>query len=142
MSQGLAIPPELDAQMTPEVRAFVRLLLGRISQLEEEVAELKQQLKVSSRFHREPAKNSPPPAGQNSSPPKTPVKKRRKRGGQPGHPKHARPLIPSDQCDEVKALKPTMCRGCGTALEGEDPEPLRHQVYELPEIKLGATQRG
>lgn len=29
---------------------------------------------------------------------------------------------------------PTLCRGCGAALSGDDPEPLRHQVVEIPAI--------
>ncbi|MBU4400827.1 MAG: IS66 family transposase zinc-finger binding domain-containing protein [Planctomycetes bacterium] len=47
-------------------------------------------------------------------------KSKKKRGGQPGHTKHERPLIPTDQCDDV--------------------EPLRHQVWELPEIKPLVTE--
>ncbi len=34
-TRPLAIPPELDAEMTPAVRAFVRALLDRITQLEQ-----------------------------------------------------------------------------------------------------------
>ncbi|MFM8275714.1 MAG: IS66 family transposase zinc-finger binding domain-containing protein, partial [Cyanobium sp.] len=30
---------------------------------------------------------------------------------------------------------PTTCRGCGEALSGEDPEPHRHQVIEIPKIE-------
>jgi transposase len=30
---------------------------------------------------------------------------------------------------------PTECRRCGRELAGTDPEPLRHQVWELPEIQ-------
>ena len=35
----------------------------------------------------------------------------------------------------MQPLKPTECRRCGAKLSGSDPEPLRHQVWELPEIK-------
>lgn len=62
-------------------------------------------------------------------------KKRRKRGGQPGHPKHERALVPLDQVDEVEVLKPSHCEKCGKRLWGSDPNPHRHQVTELPEIK-------
>src|SRR5690606_19723563 len=67
-------------------------------------------------------------------------KLKRKRGGQPGHKKHERPLIPTSQCDEVHTLKPTECRRCGTKLAGSDSQPLRHQVWELPEIKPQVTE--
>jgi hypothetical protein len=40
-----------------------------------------------------------------------------------------------DQCDETIPLRPTECRRCGAQLSGNDPEPLRHQVWEVPEIK-------
>jgi tetratricopeptide (TPR) repeat protein len=46
-----------------------------------------------------------------------------------------RPLLPSGQCDEVIPLKSAACRRCGRELSGEDAAPLRHQVWELPEIK-------
>ena len=49
-------------------------------------------------------------------------------------------MIPTDQCDDVQRLKPTECRRCGAKLSGSDPEPLRHQVWELPEIKPHVTE--
>jgi transposase len=35
----------------------------------------------------------------------------------------------------VVDCKPTACRGCGLALSGSDPRPIRHQVAELPEAR-------
>jgi transposase len=140
MSQGLTIPPELDAEMTPGVRAFVRLLLGRIEQLEAEVADLKKRLeKYDGTSHSDPPAGAASSAA-GSSP--SPVRKTtsRKRGGQPGHRRHFRQLIPTEECDQVYQLKPEHCRRCGTALSGFDPEPLRHQVSELPEIRLHVTE--
>ena len=63
-----------------------------------------------------------------------------KLGGQPGHPKHERALIPPEQCQAVVPVKPEACRRCGEALAGSDPEPLRHQVWEIPEIKPLVTE--
>ena len=57
-----------------------------------------------------------------------------------GKRKYDRALIPTADCDETKALKPTACRRCGTRLSGSDPAPLRHQVWELPEIKPLVTE--
>lgn len=37
-------------------------------------------------------------------------------------------------------LKPVACRRCAAKLKGTDPEPLRHQVWELPEIKPIVTE--
>ena len=49
-------------------------------------------------------------------------------------------LIPTEQCDDVQPLKPSACRRCGEKLRGCDPEPLRHQVWELPLIKPLVTE--
>ncbi len=64
----------------------------------------------------------------------------RKRGGQPGHPKADRTLIPTDQCDHVETLKPPECAGCGAPLSGDDPAPKRKQVIEIPEVKPVVTE--
>lgn len=40
----------------------------------------------------------------------------------------------------MQSLKPTECRKCGEKLAGNDAEPLRHQVWELPEIKPLVTE--
>ena len=37
-------------------------------------------------------------------------------------------------------MKPTECRRCGSPLAGEDAAPLRHQVWELPEIQALVTE--
>jgi transposase len=44
-------------------------------------------------------------------------------------------LIPTEQCQDVVPCVPPACRRCGKQLAGTDPEPLRHQVWELPEIQ-------
>ena len=49
-------------------------------------------------------------------------------------------MIPTDECDDVQTFRPESCRRCGTTLEGDDPSPLRHQVFELPDIKLHVTE--
>jgi transposase len=133
----MPIPPELEAEMTPAVRAVVKLLLQRNAELEARVEELERQVKgkTSKNSSLPPSSHHPhakPPAGKHKS--------KKKRGGQPGHKKHERPLIPTEECDEVKPLKPDQCRRCGEKLSGSDPAPLRHQVWELPEIKAHVTE--
>src|SRR6201996_1514603 len=118
------ITEELIARQTPEAQIIIRLLLAKIAELE-------------ARLNKTPQNSSRPPSTQHphAKPlPKKP-KSKRKQGGQPGHPKHSRPLLPTDRCDELHILKPTECRRCGNNLAGCDPEPLRHQVWELPEIR-------
>jgi transposase len=105
--------------------------------LEARIEELQRQGKGKT-----PQNSSLPPSTQHPharpQPPKR--KSKRKRGGQPGHEKHQRPLIPTEDCNHVEPLKPTECRRCGEKLSGNDPEPLRHQVWELPEIKPIVTE--
>jgi len=125
----ITIPPELAAEMTPAVQGFTESLLARIAYLE-------------GRLGLSPQNSSLPPSSQHphAKPKPRKGKGKKKRGGQPGHPKHERPLIPTEQCNEVQSLKPTECRKCGEKLAGNDAEPLRHQVWELPEIKPLVTE--
>jgi transposase len=128
MSLPPPISPEQFAALPPEFRALLEAVIdyyeGRIAELE-------------SRVNKTPQNSSLPPSSQHphAKPPAKKPKSNKKRGGQPGHVKHERPLIPTEECDEVQSLKPTECRRCGTTLSGCDSEPLRHQVWELPQIK-------
>ncbi len=136
---GRGIPRELAAQMTPAVRAFVLALSAEIDQLRAEVRDLTDQL---GHRHPTPQNSSLPPSTQHPHAKPAPVRprSRKKRGGQPGHAKHARPLLPADDCDRVVPLAPTTCRRCHGSLVGTDPTPLRHQVWELPEIRPVVTE--
>jgi transposase len=137
VGMSLGITEEIIARQPPEAQAIIRLLLAKIAELEARVEALERQGKGKT-----PQNSSLPPSTQHPharpQPPKR--KSKRKRGGQPGHEKHERPLIPTDQCNDVQPLKPTQCRRCGTKLSGSDSEPLRHQVWELPEIKPHVTE--
>lgn len=125
----LSIPVEIEGEMTPAVRAFVQGLLTRMADLE-------------ARLNKTPQNSSLPPSSQHphAKPSSRKPKSKKKRGGQPGHAKHERPLLPSGDCDDIQILKPSECRRCGTKLSGCDPAPLRHQVWELPEIKPQVTE--
>src|SRR6266446_5398026 len=119
-ARPLSIPAEVEAEMTPAVRAFVQELLAKLAELE-------------ARLNKTPQNSSLPPSSQHphAKPPARKSKSKKKRGGQPGHAKHERPLLPSGDCDDIQIIKPAECRRCGTKLSGKDPEPLRHQVWEL-----------
>jgi transposase len=43
--------------------------------------------------------------------------------------------VPPERVASVTDCKPAECRRCGLTLSGEDAEPLRHQVAELPPIE-------
>ncbi len=128
------------AATPPAVLAFLRWQSEQILRLTARVAELEAQL---AKFQgKTPANSSKPPSSSHphdKPPPKKP-KSNRRQGGQPGHEKHERPLLPPEQCQQVIPLVPAECRRCGKALAGVDLEPLRHQVWELPEIKPIVTE--
>jgi transposase len=105
-------------------------LRGRIAQLEERVRELEALLARYSGNSSRPPSSDPP----NAPPPALPKRTGRKRGGQPGHKKHSRPLVPRERVDRAIIVKPEACRRCGDALEGDDPKPFRHQVFEVPKV--------
>jgi transposase len=112
-------------------------LLAKIAELEARIEQLERQGKG-----KRPQNSSLPPSTQHPharpQPPKR--KSKKKRGGQPGHEKQERSLIPTEECDDTQPLRPSECRRCGAKLSGSDPEPLRHQVWEVPEIKPHVTE--
>jgi transposase len=132
---SLGITEEIIARQPPEAQAIIRLLLAKIAELESRIDQME-------RAQKTPQNSSLPPSTQHphARPQQRKRKSKKKRGGQLGHKKHERPLIPTDQCDDVVPLRPTECRRCSANLSGGDPEPLRHQVWELPEIKPHVTE--
>ena len=126
--QIAALPPEFQALLQAVIDHYEK----RIAALEAEIAALK----------KTPRNSSLPPSTEHphAKPPRDKKESKKKPGGQPGHPKHERPLIPTEECQTVVPLKPKNCRRCGESLVGDDPEPLRHQVWEIPEIKPDVTE--
>ena len=118
------------------LRALVLKQQGIIEALERRVRELEARLAQFSGNSSRPPSTDPPGA----PPPTRPKRKGRRRGGQPGHTKHARALVPPAQVTRMQVLKPCTCRRCGKALFGSDPEPYRHQVVDVP--KVAATVEG
>lgn len=105
-------------------------LRAQLAALATEVASLRERIGRNSRnSSKPPSSDSPgfkPPARRKAS--------GRKRGGQQGHPGAGPELLPIDRVNEVLEHHPDACRRCGTLLQGDDPEPLRHQVIEIPPI--------
>ena len=134
---SLVITEEIIARQPPEAQAIIRALLAENAELRARIEMLERQIQGKT-----PQNSSLPPSTRHphAKPPSSKRKSKKKRGGQPGHKKHERPLIPTDKCNAVQSLKPTECRRCGAALSGSDPEPLRHQVWELPDIQPEVTE--
>jgi transposase len=130
------LPDDVLAALPPAVVAYIQWQSAQIVLLTARVAELE------AKLGKNPTNSSKPPSSTHphAKPPQSKPKSPRRPGGQPGHEKHERALIPTEQCQEVVPCLPTECRRCGQALSGVDPDPLRHQVWELPEIKPDVTE--
>lgn len=113
-----------------------------IVQQQEQIGGLLRKVEMLEERLRQNSSNSSKPPSQDPPSVKRPgkVSTGRKRGGQPGHKGMARTMVPPDQVDRMVDVKPTVCHGCGGHLEGEDVHPARHQVAELPEIRLLVTE--
>jgi len=130
---GPPISEEQLAGLPADVRQLIKTI---IDYYEARIQELEARLGLN------PNNSSLPPSSEHphAKVPKPKPKSKRKRGGQKGHKKHQRTLVPPEQVTETIPLKPSHCRRCGETLAGDDPNPLRHQVFELPEIKPIITE--
>lgn len=129
--------PELWERIPAEAQAIYLEMVETIAGLQRRIEQWE------ARLGRNPQNSSLPPSREHPHA-KKPIPKRkssgRKRGGQKGHAKHQRSLVPPEQVTETITLKPSHCRRCRRTLRGVDPEPHRHQVFELPEIKPFITE--
>ena len=110
----------------------------RIAELEDENRRLR------ARLDKDSSNSSKPPS---SDGPGAKARKRRrgkrkpsgrKAGGQPGHEGTTRKLESVDKADEIHDHFPTTCSCCGHGLAGADEvgNPVPHQQYELPPLRL------
>lgn len=99
------------------------------------MARLTAQINQNSTNSSKPPSSDPPGVSRPAKPPTG-----RKPGGQPGHQRNMRELVPVDQVDVVQELVPPSCRRCHHHLRGRDPNPLRHQVTEVPVVVPTVTE--
>ena len=121
------LPQEIWDTLAPEAQAAV---LELVRSFEQRIAALEERLNKNSTNSSKPPSSDPPSVKRR--PPAPPSGK--KRGGQPGHLRRVRALVPAEQLRQVIECKPAHCWKCGQDLHGADPEPLRHQVAEVPPI--------
>jgi transposase len=103
----------------------------RIAELDQRVADLEARLELNSTNSSKPPSSDP--IGLKRKPPAPPSG--RKSGGQPGHAKAQRPLVPPEKLRSSTDCRPSSCRRCAHPLLGDDPRPLIHQVADLPKIE-------
>lgn len=112
--------------------AIIAELRATNAKLEKRVAELEAKLGLNS------SNSSLPPSSDRGKNPHRNAKKgikrkkRKKRRGSGSQ----RKLLPPEQVDEFHDHFPAACGGCGRRLpKSPDPEPRRHQVTEVPEVR-------
>ena len=129
-----------DWEKTPiAVKELVVQLSEKIEQLEQKLRELeKSNQELTEKVNRNSKNSNSSPSSDWPQVEKKKSKKTRgkKRGGQPGHQGHRRELYPIEECEKVINYYPSRCKCCGEELIGEDKTPYRHQVVEIPPIKL------
>lgn len=110
----------------------------RIAELEARVAELEAQVRdLLAQLGRNSTNSSLPPSRDNAEARALRARKaksKRRRGGQKGHRRAMRELLPPEEVDEVHDLRPDACGKCKQPLRGDDPAPVRRQVTEIPEL--------
>jgi transposase len=124
-----------------ECHKLIQLLLDTINNLSKRV----EMQEIENRYLKERLNNN---SSNSSLPPSKDFKKKKKStrqpsgkksGGQPGHKGHYRELLPSDQVDFIQTCElPTDCP-CGGKIKLTG-DYVRHQVYELPVLKLDITE--
>jgi transposase len=117
---------------------LIEQLRAVIAELQAKVADLEEKLRKSSSNSSKPPSSDGPGKARSKS--KQRKRSGKKRGAQPGHPKHDRPLVPVEQVDAVHEVKPEKCEACDARLRGKDPDPVRHQVAELPVVEPKVTE--
>jgi transposase len=136
MSTLAPFPPELWEQTPVAVQAYIRTLEARVAALEATVPRLLERLQQDSQNSSRPPSSAPPQA---LKPRSRRLPRGRKRGGQPGHPGQSRALRPLEEVETVVSGKPPQCARCQHPLAGDDPQPYRHQVTEVPPSKPVVT---
>jgi len=124
---------ELEARV-----AELEAQLARVAELEVRLAEMSEKVREqTAQLGRNSTNSSLPPSRDGADARAKRARKeksKRRRGGQKGHKRSMRKLLSAEEVDEVHDIKPAACGKCNRPLCGEDPEPRRRQVTELPEL--------
>lgn len=135
------LPIETDLPNTVEgCHDLIRGLLRTVSELFKRVEKLEIENKqLKERLNNNSSNSSLPPSKdfkkkKNKKPPS-----KNKGGGQKGHQGHFRALLDIKEVDSIVDCKLIGLCSCGGEVRTKD-DFQRHQVYELPEIKLHITE--
>ena len=137
------LPPEIWEHTPPIAQELIVAQAAALAQLRAEVAQLKATVEeLAQRLGRNSRNSSQPPS---ADPPQALRRSRhepsgRRPGGQPGHEGQTRALVPVEEVDVMIPVKPVRCARCQHPLQGEDAQPQRQQVTELPPVRPVVTE--
>lgn len=126
--------------LSPVIETTIDTLERGLLMAHARIRELERRIGLNSRNSSLPPSQDPP--GVDRPSPKTPKKKRRK-GGQPGHRAHHRSLLPPERVDHTVDHWPSACAHCQTPLPAGVVEigvPEQRQMLELPPIRVEVTE--
>ena len=115
MAATAGLAPNLRDALPAEVQRVILDLQAQVLALQTENATLHTRIRdLEARVGQDSSNSSRPPS---SDPPQARKRRQasltgRKRGGVFGHPGHCRPLLPSEQVNEVVVVAPEHCRHC------------------------------
>jgi transposase len=129
--------PELIAvilQMEPRLAALeahARVVESENAALRKRNTELETEL---ARLRKDSSNSSKPPSSDIVKPPKPPCasgRKKRRIGGQPGHPRHERVAFPPEQIDAIRTYKLNRCPDCGGRLK-----PMKGGAQVIQQVEI------
>ena len=112
----------------------------RCAELEARIAALEAEL---AKFKKNSSNSSKPPSSDIVNPPKKVSKKKnekRKRGAQPGHPRHQRAPFAAEEIDQTWEYHFDDCPRCGTRMTASAEEPKVHQQVEIEARPITITE--
>jgi transposase len=126
---------ELEAQLA-ERDARIAKLEAQLTAALARITELEEKLRKSSRNSGKPPSSDTPAQAADRRKKAAAITKPggRKPGGQPGHEKFTRQLVPPERVTQHTDCIPERCERCNKPLHGIDPDAKLHQVFHLPEI--------
>lgn len=114
----------------------IDFLLGRIAKFEAQLALLQERLLLDSK-NSSKAPSSDGPASTNRAQRRATG---RKRGAQIGHKGSFRAMRDESDVDTVVDCAPAAVCECGAAVAVLDDEPIRHQVFDVPQVKAEVVE--
>ncbi|MCK6479711.1 MAG: transposase [Planctomycetes bacterium] len=139
MADGRSLEERLEA-LERRLEAAQR----EVAHLRKENAALKERVRdLESRLRKSSFNSSMPPS---ADPPWAPTREKaptgRRPGGQPGHRGRTRRLFDPEEVDEVVAVAPARCGGCGRSLQraASTGRDVVHQVVDLPATAARVTE--